>query len=216
MNWSRKDFALNAQPKQLFSVKQALIKIHRDLFAIEAKAQHFAEYWGPLSGFEKLVLVLEDRRFFSHSGFDWIAALRELSKALTFRRTGGASTIDMQFVRTATGFRDLTAKRKLYEIFLAWLIQFRYSKLIILRSYLACAFFGSHLYGAEKASRSVYGKLPTILDAAEAAELASMLVYPRPIRPTDEWTRKIQRRAAYGRSRINRFEQRFQQKPCRK
>lgn len=214
--WSRKDSAPNAQPKQLPSVKRILIKIHRDLFAVEAKAQHFADYSGTLSDFEKCVLVLEDRRFFSHSGFDWIAALREVTKALTFRRAGGASTIDMQFVRTATGFKELTAKRKLYEVLLAWLIQFRYSKLVILRSYLACAFFGSHLYGAEKASRSIYRKLPTMLDATEAAELASMLVYPRPLRPTDEWTRKVQRRAAYGRARINRLEQRLQQEPRRK
>ncbi len=202
--------------KQLPSIKRPLVRIHQDLFTIDEKIKRFADEWGPLTDLEKLVIVLEDRRFFSHRGFDWIAAIRETAKAITFQRAGGASTIDMQFVRTATGFRDLTAKRKIYEILLAWLIQFRYQKLVILRSYLACAFFGSHLYGCEKASRSLYGKHPTMLNEQEAAELAAMLVYPRPLRPSDEWTAQVKRRATYGLSWVGRLEKSFKQVPPRK
>ena len=205
---------LKLRPKRIFSIKRSLVKIHRDLFAIDSKVDNLAGQRGPLTTFERLVLVLEDRRFFSHRGFDLLAALREMFKAITFRRAGGASTIDMQFVRTATGFKELTVRRKAYEILLAWLIQFRYAKIVILRSYLGCAFFGSHLYGCVKASRVVYGKHPTMLTQEEAAELASMLVYPRPLRPTDNWTRKVQRRAAYGRAWVKRLEKSFEQIPA--
>lgn len=189
------------------------MKLHRDLFSIDAHIERHAAEVGGLTAIEKLVIVLEDRRFFLHRGFDWIAACREMISALTFRRFGGASTIDMQFVRTATGFRDRTAMRKLYEILLAMLIQFRYTKLVILRSYLDCAFFGSHLYGVKKASKALYNKHPFVLTEQEAAEIAAMLVYPRPLRPNDKWMGRIQRRAAYGLQWVRRLEKSFDKIP---
>jgi membrane peptidoglycan carboxypeptidase len=201
------------QPKQLPSIKRSLIRIHTDLFAINDKATFNAEKLGPLNLFEKLVIVLEDRRFFEHNGVDWLAAGRELVKLLTFRRSGGASTIDMQFVRTATGFREKTLGRKLYEILLARIIQFRYSKIVILRSYLSCAFFGSGIHGGEKAAKKIFAKHISMLNDQEYAELAAMLVYPRPMRPGDKWMTKIKRRAAYGLHWRDRLEERFEKIP---
>ena len=65
----------------------------------------------------------------------WIeGVLREALKALTFRRHGGASTIDMQFVRTKTGFKQRTLQRKSYEMLLAFLLQFRMEKHAILET----------------------------------------------------------------------------------
>jgi membrane peptidoglycan carboxypeptidase len=176
-------------------------------------AMVYAEKLSTLNSFEKLVLVLEDRRFFEHNGVDWLAVGRELVKLLTFRRVGGASTIDMQFVRTATGFQEKTLRRKLYEILLARIIQFRYSKIVILRSYLASAFFGSRIYGSEKAAKKIFAKNVSMLDDQESAELAAMLVYPRPLRPGDKWMAKIKRRAAYGLRWKSRLEQRFEKIP---
>jgi membrane peptidoglycan carboxypeptidase len=142
--------------------------------------------------------VLEDRRFLDHRGVDLRSGLREIIRAMTFRRHGGASTIDMQFVRTATGFRHKTFRRKIYEILLAVIIQFRYNKITILRSYLACAFFGSHLIGANKISHMLYGRNAEELSIDEAAMIAAMLVYPRPSSPTSQWQIKVQSRANYG------------------
>ena len=201
--------------KTVPGVKKLLVAFHRDLFAID---RHIISWEGEpiLTSFEKLVLVLEDRRFFRHSGFDLIAFSRELLKAVVGRRHGGASTIDMQFVRTATGFRVKTLRRKAYEVTLAAIIQYRYSKLLILRSYLGCAFFGSHLYGAGRASLKTKGKTLSQLSATEAAELAAMLVYPRPLRPEEKWRMKVERRAAYGLKRMVRFEKSFEKIPTRK
>jgi membrane peptidoglycan carboxypeptidase len=204
------------RPKQLPSIKRVLIRVHIDLFAINDKIIPYADALGPLTSFEKLVLVLEDRRFFEHNGVDWFAVARELVKLLTFRRVGGASTVDMQFVRTATGFQDKTLRRKLNEIFLARIIQFRYSKIVILRSYLACAFFGSHLYGSNKAANKVFAKHLSMLDDQESAELAAMLVYPRSLRPDKKWMIKVKRRASYGQSWVKRLEKSFDQIPIGK
>jgi membrane peptidoglycan carboxypeptidase len=166
-----------------------------------------------LSTFEKMVLISEDRRFFRHNGIDIIAILREILRALTFRKHGGASTIDMQFVRTATGYYEYTLRRKTYEMLLAWLIQFKYTKVEILRFYLRRAFFGSHLYGAEKASKVHFGKDLTGLSDKEAAMIAAMLVYPRPRRPTSVWAAKVERRSNYILARYPRLKQCFEKLP---
>lgn len=195
------------------SLRRALMRIHSDLFTIE----NYVWFEGvpKLTTFERLVLVLEDRRFLQHDGVDFKACIREALKAVFRRRHGGASTIDMQFVRTATGFRELTLRRKVYEMLLASIIQYRYSKLLILRSYLATAFYGSHLFGADKASRAAFGKPLAKLSDNEAAQLAAMLVYPRPVRPREEWRVRVERRAAYGLNLLPRFEQSFEKIPRR-
>jgi len=151
-----------------------------------------------LTNLEKMVLVLEDRRFFAHSGTDYFSILREILKALTLKRFGGASTIDMQFVRTVTGHKSRSIYRKCREIILARLIQYRYSKARILRGYISCAFFGSHLIGGNQAAVRVFGKRADELDLNESAFIAAMLVYPRPLKPSAEWRRKVERRANYG------------------
>src|SRR6266478_7464058 len=94
----------------------------------------------------------------------------------------------------ATGYYDRSIRRKAYEMLLAWLIQHKYSKIEILRYYLRIAFFGSHLYGVERASQRVFSKWQFDLTLEEAADIASMLVYPRPREPTERWAEKIRRR----------------------
>lgn len=131
------------QSIQFPSVRRWLIKVHKDLFRIEECLTHVKTPANKLSTLEKLVLVLEDRRFFRHHGFDVIAMAREFVKAVLLLKHGGASTIDMQLVRTVTGYKQMTLKRKLYESLLAYLMLFRCSKICILRSYLDIAYFGS-------------------------------------------------------------------------
>lgn len=150
-----------------------------------------------LSGLELMVLSLEDRRFFLHFGVDPWSVAREVIKLTKGRKYGGASTIDMQFVRTATGYREQTLKRKLYEVLLAILIQFRYKKIEILESYLACAHFGSGLTGAEATARKLFGKAADRLDFTEAALMSAMLARPRSSRASLAWQRRIETRAEY-------------------
>lgn len=167
-----------------------------------------------LTNLEKLILALEDRRFFSHLGIDFKSVIRELLKALRNLKHGGASTIDMQLVRTATGYKDRAISRKLYEQFLAVLIQFRYSKLRILRSYLSCAFFGSHLNGADAASNTIFAKNAADLTIDEASIIAAMLVYPKPLVITDRWEKLVKRRASYGVSVYISMKNSFDKVPC--
>jgi len=203
------------KPKlKIWRPREELIKIHLDLFAIDSKILSILAYYPPaMTNLEKLTLVLEDRRYLFHYGIDLKSVLRETIRAITFRSHGGASTIDMQFVRTCTGYRERTFRRKLYEMLLAVIIQFRYSKIEILRSYLRCAYFGSHLRGANATAQVVFGKNAEDLSVDEAAVVAAMLVYPRPRKPTEEWTLRVGRRADYGKRIYIANKERFDQLP---
>jgi hypothetical protein len=150
-----------------------------------------------LTALELMTIAIEDRRFFHHPGVDVLSFLREAIKVLRGRKHGGASTIDMQFVRTVTGYRAPTMKRKLYEGFLALVIQSRHKKLEILRSYLACAFFGSGLIGANAAAQRVFNKDADRLSMEEASFISAMLAYPRPLQGLPRWEQRARRRAAY-------------------
>ncbi len=203
------------KPKlHILGIRKRLLALHSNLFDIHDQiCKTNAFYPSDLTSLEKLVIVLEDRRFFSHYGVDTRSVAREFARLLAFRTHGGASTIDMQFVRTVTGYKELTLRRKVYECVLATVIQRRYSKVQILRAYLNCAFFGSHLIGASKASRAVFGVSSADLSNEQAAFIAAMLVCPRPTRPSAQWQSRVQRRADYGYSIYINNKDRFDQYP---
>ena len=208
--------SLNEQAPRLrpIGLRQGLLALHRDLLTIHRYARTWAGYYpSELTNLEKLVLVLEDRRFMRHAGVDLVSVAREIGRALMFRRHGGASTIDMQFVRTATGYRRRSLSRKIYEMLLALLIQYRYSKIVILRSYLNRAFFGSRLIGADRASQTMFGTSSDELSLEQASEIAAMLVYPKPLAGGDQWLAKVRRRANYGMRIYIRYKQRFDKLP---
>lgn len=203
--------ALRTDASIFLSPRRFLIKIHLDLFKIDRLAKD--DCYLPLSDFEILVLCLEDKRFFSHHGVDVISFFREFWRAITFRRFGGASTIDMQFSRTATDYRERTIRRKLYEMILAFIIQYRYSKIQILRSYLSCAFFGSRIYGVESAAYQIWKINKDEMSFDQSAELAAMLVYPKPLVPSEKWRTKIGRRASYAKRLYPRLKERLKKLP---
>jgi Transglycosylase len=129
---------------------------------------------------ERLTLVLEDRRFFLHSGFDIWCIPRMIKQAVLLRRVGGVSTIEQHLVRTILARRERTFRRKAREVLLAWILAHRKSKREILRVYLSTAYFGYRLRGCDEAARLIFHKWAKDLNAQEAAFIASMLVYPLP------------------------------------
>jgi hypothetical protein len=75
-----------------FSLRRILIQIHLDLFKVESHISY--DRWPePLTDFEILVLILEDRRFFKHHGIDVRSIEREIFRALTLRRFGGPARL---------------------------------------------------------------------------------------------------------------------------
>jgi membrane peptidoglycan carboxypeptidase len=86
---------------------------------------------------------------------------------------------------------------------------YHFDKKAMLRSYLDYAFFGSRLIGAERASLALFGTWPSNLSRPQAAQLAALLVYPRPLSPTQPWLEKVNRRAEYGLKVLARLEMEF-------
>lgn len=196
--------------KKFPSLKLFLVSLNLELDQI---SENYINWCGStsLSPFEKCVIVLEDRRYFKHSGVDFVSVCRELWKRLRTGRSGGASTVDMQFVRTVNNRKELTLTRKYREMLMAWLANYHFDKLDMLRSYLAIAYFGHSLTGADEAAFEVFGKSPDSLNYEEGAFLAAMLVYPRPSHQSDAWQRRVERRAAYALRLMPGFEKSFNQ-----
>lgn len=61
-------------------------------------------------------ISIEDRRFKYHYGHDLISILRATIRNFKNRRIEGASTIEQQLIRTILNKREISFKRKLYEI----------------------------------------------------------------------------------------------------
>ncbi|MGK4476602.1 biosynthetic peptidoglycan transglycosylase [Aeromonas molluscorum] len=179
--------------------RNLLIDLNRDLLSISHKMCESDKYGG-FTELEHYVMALEDRRFVSHCGFDIKASARELIKKIRRKKHGGASTIDMQMVRTITEFKDMTIYRKLYETLLSWLVNFHFTKKQIIRCYLKNAFFGSRLIGAEKAANVLFNKDLSMLEKDESAFIAAMLLRPKPLNPKNEWFEIVKSRASYAQS----------------
>lgn len=193
------------------SLKQYLIQIHLDVKMIATKIEW--DFGQPYTDFEILVILLEDRRYLMHRGVDWRSIARVVVKSLYSRQNGGASTIEMQLIRTATNRYEIKISRKLHEMILAFVINFHFSKSQMLRAYIEIAYFGTRIYGAPKASAVLFGKAVHQLNLQEAASLASMLVYPAPRVRTERWETKIHHRAAYGLRLYDRFKDSFDNLP---
>lgn len=197
------------------TLRGMLLGTHRTLIRIEYEVTYVGYMQPvnstPLNEVERMVVLLEDKRFFSHFGVDFRSILREVWKLLHLRRIGGASTIEMQLVRTISQRYERTLWRKLAEAAQAVMLQRRFSKLEILRAYMNIAYMGTGLKGFSEAAEACFpSSIPpnedyflgqvdlSSLSRMQAAELASMLVYPKPRLVSANWRAKITRRANYG------------------
>ena len=179
-------------PKNSLALKKYLLGLNRDVDRIKDEIffnrDHgfcFNEHSisvtsSDLCNIERMVLFLEDRRFFFHNGFESRSIPRGLKRFLRGRGLGGMSTIEQQVVRIVTRKRERTIKRKFNESLLALALNYHCSKKEIFDYYIHFSYFGYKLEGCEIASQFVFG-LPAIqLSNEQAAFLASLLPLPLP------------------------------------
>lgn len=151
------------------------------------------------------VVAAEDRRFWRHKGFDPVAAIRAVSDFVFSGRVSGASTIEQQLVRTLRKRYELTLRRKVTEIALAFLIACEFPKKTIISLYLHVAYFGWHATGIEMAA-SRLGVPLNSLTKREAATIAAMLKLPMPRLPSDRYAARLTTRVDYILAEMNRHE----------
>lgn len=134
--------------------------------------------------FIKALLAREDNRFYDHHGVDPIGVLRALvTNVKSGGKAQGASTITMQLARNTYGMREMSLQRKIMEAALAFRLEREYSKEEILTYYMNRVYFGSGLYGIERAAQGYFMKPASDLTLAEGAMLAGVIRGPSLLNP---------------------------------
>src|SRR3569832_530882 len=129
------------------------------------------------------VIAVEDARFYSHSGVDYMGVLRAGIANLGKAKSQGASTITMQVARNVYLSSEKTFTRKLYEVLLTFKLEHLLSKDQILEIYMNQIFLGNRAYGFAAAADAYFGKPMRDLTIAEAAMLAGLPKAPSAYNP---------------------------------
>lgn len=145
-------------------------------------------------------VAMEDRRFWQHSGVDWLRVVGASWKNLkSLGIQEGSSTITMQLARNVFPDKlppgERTFWRKLGEARVAKDIEDRYTKEEILELYLNQIYFGSGAYGIEAAAHEYFDKPASELDLAEAAMLAALPRAPSRYNPRSDRAAALEGRA---------------------
>ncbi len=154
--------------------------------------------WVPLSRISpflvKAVLIAEDDKFWSHSGFDVDAIQKALEKDLKAKKLKfGGSTISQQLAKNLYLSPSKNPLRKIREAVITWRLERELSKKRILELYLNVAEWGEGVFGVEAASQRYFGKAAAALGAEESARLALVLPNPRRFR-VDSSSRYVEKR----------------------
>jgi penicillin-binding protein 1A len=127
------------------------------------------------------LIATEDKRFFSHKGYDTRSYFRVFIKGILLgdNSSGGGSTLTQQLVknlygRTYSGVLSLPVN-KLKEIIVATRMEEVYTKDELLLLYLNSVPFGEDVYGVESAAQRYFNKPASKLKIEESAVLVGML-----------------------------------------
>jgi penicillin-binding protein 1A len=133
------------------------------------------------------VVAVEDERFFQHTGVDTVGIARAVViDLMTLSTKEGASTITQQYIRNTILVSEryqISAARKIREMYLANELEKRFTKTQVLERYLNTVYFGGGAYGAEAAAKEYFGKHASRLTLGEAAMLAGLPQSPVRLNP---------------------------------
>ena len=143
----------------------------------------------------RAVLDTEDKRFYSHSGVDFVSLIDDFAYLVWNREIGsGASTITMQLARNLALSFERTFVRKFKEILLAFKLEQELEKDDILEAYMNLVSFGKRAYGVQAAALAYYGKEVHELNLAQFAMLAGIPQSPNLGNPVNGPERALRRR----------------------
>lgn len=135
----------------------------------------FTEYEELPKTYVNAVISVEDKRFWSHHGIDYLAIGRAAWNDIqTMSFAEGGSTITQQLMKNEYFTQEKKLERKFAEVFAAWEIEKEYSKEDIFELYVNIIYFGSGYYGIYDAAEGYFGKEPSKLTDYEAVMLAGL------------------------------------------
>ena len=124
------------------------------------------------------VLDTEDRRFYTHGGFDIPSIVRALAADSSGSSLQGGSTIAQQLVKQTYLGSERKLSRKIKEAVIADRLERRYTKNQILEAYLNTIYLGNGAYGVEAAANTYFGEHASQLTVPQAALLAGLIQDP--------------------------------------
>lgn len=137
---------------------------------------------------KEAVIATEDSSFYTNSGIDLVglgrAAFVNIKEGTIVE---GGSTISQQVIRllvfTPEERKEISARRKIREMFLAWRLNQILSKDEILSLYLNNIYFGNLAYGVDAAAQTYFGKPVDKLTDNESILLAGLPQAPEYYNP---------------------------------
>jgi penicillin-binding protein 1B len=147
----------------------------------------------------RAVLAAEDATFFTHQGLSLRGMARAMLVNIRQRELAqGGSTLTQQLVKNLFLTHERTLARKVREVFLAVLVDLRYSKRAILDAYMNEIYWGrsgsADLMGVGAAAWAFFGKRVPELDLCESALLAAVIRSPGRYDPRRHPERALERR----------------------
>ncbi|WP_313134610.1 biosynthetic peptidoglycan transglycosylase [Anaerocolumna sp.] len=134
--------------------------------------------------FIKDLIKSEDKRFYSHSGFDLIATTRAMFNNIKLGYFAqGGSTITQQLAKNIYFSFEKRLERKVAELFAARDIERHLTKDQILELYINIIYFGEGCYGIKEASYHYYGVSPSDLTSEQVAALVWTIKSPNNYNP---------------------------------
>ncbi len=134
--------------------------------------------------FLRAIVLIEDRKFYSHHGIVASSLFRALLQNLQEERiVSGGSTITMQLAKLVYGHKKRTIINKVLEIFAALKFDLHISKTEILEEYVNRLPFGNMIYGIKEASHFYFDKDPSQLSLNQAIHLALLPKSPSRYNP---------------------------------
>ena len=169
-------------PLRIYTADDALIAEFGDRLipiALEDVPQEF------LDG----LISTEDKRFYSHSGIDFVSLANDVLGLLTSDVRTGASTLTMQLAKIVSFSHKQEFIRKFKEMLLALKVEQELTKEQILELYVNVMAFGKRAYGVQAAAQTYYGKPVDQLTLAQNAMLAGIIKKPEGGNPINgpEW-----------------------------
>ena len=123
-------------------------------------------------------IAIEDKRFYTHRGVDFITTAKACVKLFLGNASAGGSTITQQLIKNLTDNKEITVRRKIVEIFSALEFEKTHSKEEVLEWYMNVIYFGRGCYGVRSAAQTYFGKELSELSLAECASLISITNNP--------------------------------------
>ena len=133
---------------------------------------------------QNAIIAVEDSRFYDHSAVDFRRILGALVQNIKSGRIKeGASTLTMQLAKNLYTSSQKSYKRKLLDIYYAYVLENNLTKEQILEAYLNSASFSKGTVGVQAASKTFFDKDVSELNLAESALVAGITNRPEKYTP---------------------------------